>query len=142
MTLPVQFAALTQATGQNLDDDFAALGKLTPIPCTVSGTNVLALTANTDTPAVTAYANYMPFSGVVTSSNTGAVTAAVGSLATLNVYKDSIAGPVALSGGELVAGNAFTLVYDLALNSGAGGCHAITTTDTRASTSNHSTLNL
>lgn len=124
MALPNVFAAVTSATGAQLDANFNALGVLVPIPCTVSGTNTVTMTpATTNTPTVLAYSNYRLFSGVVATSNTGAVTIQVGSLTALTAYKDSPGGPVALAGGELRAGNAFTAEYDSALNSGAGGFH-------------------
>lgn len=124
MALPNTFATKTAATGLQLDENFNALGVLVPIPCTVSGTNTVTMTpATTNTPTVLAYSNYRLFSGVVAASNTGAVTIQVGSLTALNAYKDSPAGPIVLSGGELHVGNAFTAEYDSALNSGAGGFH-------------------
>ena len=124
MALPNTFATKTAATGLQLDENFNALGVLVPIPCTVGGTNTVTMTpATTNTPTVSAYSNYRLFSGVVAATNTGAVTIQVGSLTALNAYKDSPAGPIALSGGELHIGNAFTAEYDSALNSGAGGFH-------------------
>lgn len=124
MSLPNTFATKTAATGLQLDENFNALGVLVPIPCTVAGTNTVTMTpATTNTPTVLAYSNYRLFSGVVAATNTGAVTIQVGSLTALNAYKDSPAGPIALSGGELHIGNAFTAEYDSALNSGAGGFH-------------------
>jgi hypothetical protein len=70
----------------------------------------------------------MQLSGVAAATNTGSATAALGSLAALNVYKDTAGGPVLLTGGEIVIGNAFTLLYDVTLNSGAGGWHLFTST--------------
>jgi hypothetical protein len=123
MSLPYTFANLTTAQLNYLDANFAALGALTPIPCSTAGTNALALTPLANSPTVTQYANYGAFSGVVAVTNTTAVTAQVGSLPALAVYKDTSAGPAVLTGGELVAGNAFYLVYDAALNSNTGGFH-------------------
>lgn len=128
MPLPTQFANNANPTGQELDNDLAALGAITTIPCTVTGTNVLALTPIANTPTVSVYNPAQRFSGVVSATNTTAVTAQVGSLAALNVYKDSPSGPVVLSGNELIANNAFTLVYDAALNTGVGGFHLISST--------------
>lgn len=127
MPLPHQFAAATSATGAQLDDDFQAAALLAAIPCVVSGTNALTLTPETTpaTPSVSAYQNYMLFSGVAANDNTGAVTAAAASLATLSVYKDSASGPVALTGAEIQAGNLIILAYDSALNAGAGGFHLL-----------------
>lgn len=126
----VAFAAVTTATGAQLDANFNALGSLTAIPCTMSGSNTVTMTPDTgsNTPAVTAYRNYSLFTGIVASTNTGAATIQVGGLAALNVYKDSPAGPVALSGGEMIAGNAVSAEYDSALNAGAGGFRLYTST--------------
>lgn len=125
MALPYTFASLTTILSTYWDANYSALGALVPIPCSVAGTNAITLTPLANTPTVTSYANYMQFSGIVASSNSGAVTAAAGSLTALAVYKDTASGPVALSGGELIANTAFTLMYDNTLNSGAGGFHVI-----------------
>lgn len=129
MAFSVTFAALTAPVMSQLDTVFTQAGQLGVIPCAVAGTNDIVLTPTAGkTPVLSAYANYLRFSGVVVISNSGAVTARIGALAILNVYKDSPSGPVVCTGGELIAGCMFTLVYDLALNSGAGGFHLVTTT--------------
>ena len=116
-----------------LDTNFTTFGALVPIPCVISGTNVLALTPNgagvVPTPAISAYTTNMVFSGIASGSNTGAVTAAVGALPVLSVYKDTVLGVLTLAGDEIIAGNAISLRYDAALNSGAGGFHLIASTD-------------
>src|SRR5262245_51015154 len=121
MALPFAFSALTTPNLSMLDADFAALGVLTPIHCTASGTNTIVLTPVTDTPTVAAYVNQMQFTAVAAGTNSTAVTVQVGSLAALNVYKAAPGGAVALSGNELVSGLAFVAMYQSALNSGAGG---------------------
>jgi hypothetical protein len=123
MPLPFIFANATTVTTPQLDADFAALGAFVAIPCTVTGTNALTLGPVGNAPTVAAYVNYMPFSAVAVATNTGATTARLGSLAALSVYKDSPAGPVALAGSEIIIGNLITLIYDAALNAGAGGFH-------------------
>lgn len=129
MALPTTFAAVTSATGAQLDNDFNAVGNMGVFPCAVSGTNALTLTPTAGiTPTVAAYANYKRFSGIVAVTNTATTTLRIAALAALNCYKDSPAGPVALSGGELIVGNAFTAVYDSTLNTGAGGWHIYTST--------------
>lgn len=129
MAFPNTFAAVTTATGAQLDANFNAAGNLGVIPSAVSGGNTITLTPTAGiTPTIAAYANYMRFSGVVATTNTAATSLRINALASLVCYKDSLAGPVALSGGELIAGNAFTAIYDSALNSGAGGWHIYTTT--------------
>ena len=122
MALPYVFASLTTASSQFLDANFAALGALTAIPCSVSGVNALALSPVVNAPSVTQYMNYMPFVCDGTN-NTGPATAQVGSLPALPIYKDSLVGPTALTGGEMVAGNIYVLIYDAALNTGNGGFH-------------------
>lgn len=123
MPLPVLFANLTAPTLPELDEDFAALGAITQIPCAVSGTNALTLTPAASTPTISAYNQYQTYVGIASAGNTGPATGAVGSLGALAIYKDGIGGPTALTGGEIVTGNAIFLTYDSALNSGAGGFH-------------------
>lgn len=125
----VQFANNSTPALSDLDGNFNAFGVLAPIPCAVAGTNVLALTQNgagqAASIALPAYQNQVQVCGVAAATNTSAVTAAVGSLAALPVYKDTTAGPVALVGNEIISGNSITLRYDSTLNSGNGGWHLI-----------------
>lgn len=125
MPLPVTFASLSTATGAQLDSNFAALGALTPVPCSLAGSNSLTLTPLANTPTIPAYANYGTFVAVAALANTTGVTAAVGSLGALTVYKDTPSGPIALSGGEIAPGNVLCFVYDSTLGSGSGGFHLI-----------------
>ena len=138
------FANQTAPTGPELDGNFASYTPLTMIPCVVAGTNTLTLTplsgSAAATPAITAYQNYMVFSGVVTISNSGVTTLQVGSLAALPAYKDTALGPVALSGGELIAACAFTALYDSTLNSGGGGFHITTGPNTVGASLNVTSL--
>jgi hypothetical protein len=123
MPLPHIFTALAATQMSFLDDNFAALGALTAIPSVITGTNTLAVAPLATTPTISAYGNYQAFSGVAAGTNTGAVTAQVSGLGALSVYKDTISGPVALAGGEIVTGNLVVLTYDSSLNAGAGGFH-------------------
>ena len=125
MPLPFAFAAVSNATGQDLDNNFNALGAITPIPCSVSGSNSIQLTALINAPTISAYATYQAFVGQVAGTNTAPVTAAVGSLPFKPVFKDSPAGPVQLTGGEMVVGNVFSLLYDPVLDSAQGGFHLV-----------------
>lgn len=133
-----QFANDTTPALPDLDQNFNAVFVLTPVPCTVSGTNALALTQNGAGQAasgtIAAYENGLQLCGVAAQTNTSATTGALGALAALNVYKDSVAGPVPLTGGEIVAACAFTLRYDSALNASAGGWHLVTSTPTVGNT--------
>lgn len=127
-----QFENSTSNSLVALDNNFTTFGALVPIPCSVAGTNVLTLTQSAagmvPTPALSAYTTNEIFNGVAAATNTGSVTATVGALGTLTVYKDTSAGPVALSGGELILGCAFSLRYDASLNSGNGGFHLSSST--------------
>lgn len=120
-----------------LDNNFTTFGALVPIPCAIAGTNTLTLTQNAaglvPAPAISAYTTNMLFTGVATATNTGPVTAAVGAIAALSVYKDTVGGPVLLAGGEIVANNAISLRYDSALGGGAGGFHLVSATQNTAS---------
>ena len=123
MPLPVIFGPLNNPSLGQLDTNFAVVGLLGNQGCTVAGTNTLVLTPAATNPTVTAYANYIAFSAIAAHTNTGAVTAQVGSLAALSVYKDSAAGPVVLTGNEFIQNCYFELLYDSTLNSNAGGFH-------------------
>jgi hypothetical protein len=117
-----------------LDNNFTTFGALVPIPCGIAGTNALTLTQNAaglvPAPTISAYTTGMLFAGIAAGTNTGPATATVGTAGILNVYKDSSAGPVLLGGGEIVSGNAISLRYDAALNSGTGGFHLTSGTAT------------
>jgi hypothetical protein len=132
-----QFENNTQNSLVALDNNFTTFGALVPIPCAIAGTNALTLTQNAagivPTPTISAYTTNMLFTGIAASTNTGTATATVGSVGALNIYKDTVGGPVLLSGGEIVANNAISLRYDAALNSGAGGFHLTSATQSTAS---------
>lgn len=123
MALPFQFANVTTLVTSQLDANYNALGALTPIPCSSSGSNVVTLTPLANTPTVSAYSNYIQFTFISASSNTSTTTAAVGALAALAVYKDTGAGPIQLSGGEIVQNCQYTIIYDSSLGGGSGGFH-------------------
>lgn len=127
-----QFENNSQNQLSGLDNNFTTFGALVPIPCLVAGTNTLTLTQSAagmvPTPALTAYTTNVMFTGIAAATNTGPVTATVGSLGALPVYKDTAAGPVALTGNEIIALCAFSLRYDAALNGGGGGFHLNSTT--------------
>ena len=123
------FSNLTNPTGPELDNNFLAYAVFGTIPCSASGTNNLTLTQNSNTPTLSELTDGIQFSALAAGTNTTTVTANVSGFGVLNVYKDSLAGPVALSGGELISGNAFTLRYDSTLNSGNGGYRIYTNTE-------------
>lgn len=127
-----QFESGATASAIALDNNFTTFGALVPIPCVIGGTNTLTLTQNgvglVPTPTIQGYSTDMLFSGIAVATNTGPVTATVGSTGVLNVYKDTLAGPVLLTGNEIITGNAISLRYDAALNTGAGGFHLSSST--------------
>ena len=127
MSLPYIFASVTTITTPQLDANFAALGALTPIPCSLSGTNDIVLTPLTNTPSVTAYQNYMQFTGIASATSTGDMTAQIGALDALNIFVDTSGGPVRASSGSIVINTSFILMYDSTLDSGSGGFHLIST---------------
>ncbi len=135
------FASLTNPSLPELDTNFEIVSAQAPIPCTVSGTNSLTFTQIAQQSyTVTAYQQGMQLSGVAVATNNGASNAQLGSLAGLSIYKDSLAGPVLLAGGEIVNGCAFTLQYDSALSAGAGGWHLFASTANVGNPLNPSTL--
>lgn len=124
MGLPnIPYAGQTSPQMVELDQTFAAVGALTVIPAMIVGTNAITVSPLANTPAIPAYADYNLFGGIAGGTNTGATTANVNALGSLQVYKDGPTGPVALVGGEIVGGNYIVLAYDGTLNSGAGGFH-------------------
>lgn len=123
MPLPHQFGSVTTAQGAWLDENFNNTGVCTVIPCSAAGTNTLVLSAAAGFPFIGTYSFFQRFSFVSTNANTGPVTAQVGSLAVLGVYKDTPEGPTLLTGGEIATTNLVTLIYDATLAGGAGGFH-------------------
>lgn len=116
------FGTLTAATGGELDRNFTDVIGLGTVPGTIAGQNTLVLSVTSEVP-VPPYANYQRYAGVIAQTNNAATNFQVGTYQSLPCYKDTTSGPVALSGGELQAGNIGTFIYDSALNSGAGGFH-------------------
>jgi hypothetical protein len=123
-----------------LDNNIATVSGAAPISCSIAGTNALTLTPNAaglvPSSTLTAYTQNQIFTGIAVASNTGSVTATVGAIGVLNVYKDTSGGPLLLAGGsnpEIIALAAISLQYDAALNSGAGGFHLISSTQVNAS---------
>lgn len=142
MTAPVitLFANQTAPTGPELDNTFLAYAVFCNIPCVLSGTNAITLAQNANTPTLTQLTNYVQFSGVIANSNSDAVTLTHPSFGTLNVYKDSATGPIALTGNELIIGNAASFRYDSTLNTGAGGYHVVSNTGFTGGTVNSNTV--
>lgn len=121
MALPTSFANATTATGQQLDNNFQAVGALVTVQCTAIGTNAITLTPAANAPAVTAYNLPYPvkFGFVGFTTSTGSVTLQVGSLASLPVYTPTGA---QAAGGDIVAGFYYEVAFVVAstYNSGNG----------------------
>jgi hypothetical protein len=115
-----------------LDNNVVTLSAAAPISCGIAGTNTLTLTPNAaglvPSSTLAAYTQNQLFTGVAASTNTGPVTAMVGAIGAINVYKDTASGPALLTGQEIIALTAISLRYDSALNSDAGGFHLFSST--------------
>lgn len=125
MAFPWIFANLAAGNqpASKLDDNFNALGKISTIPCTATGTNAYTLAPAAGSPTVTAYNQLQAFRAIIPATSTGAVTAGQAAPGLLACYKPSGAGPVAAGAGDVVIGECYDFVFDMALNSGAGGFH-------------------
>jgi len=119
------FASQTSPTLPTLDANLGYLGAMSITPCTAVGTNALTVTQGTNLPTQAGLVQSMCFSWICPNTNTSAATATIGTFPSLNIYKDSEAGPVVLTGGEMVAKCLVTVQYDAALNVGAGGYHML-----------------
>ena len=119
------FASLGVGPGTTpqLDANLTTLSNLVPIPCTAAGINALILTSTAGAAALSAYANYMQFTFIAAAANTGATTANAAGLGVLPIYADTLNGPAALVGGEIVQNCQVTLRYDSTLNGNSGGFH-------------------
>jgi hypothetical protein len=128
MPLPVIFGPLSAAQMSQLDQNFAALGNLCVIPGTVTGTNSLVFSPAANTPTIGAYVDNLVFATITVNANSTTMHLQIGSLASMPVYKDSLNGPILLSGGEIAAHNYVQFAYDSTLNSGGGGFHVMSDT--------------
>lgn len=112
------FGPLSNATGAELDGNFANVALLGAYPSAAVGTNSITLTPTINAPAITAYQNYQGFTFVVPTNTTGAVTVRVGALAVLPLYWPS---GTQVGSGDLTAGQLCLIAYNAALNSNNGG---------------------
>jgi len=103
-----------------LDQTFAAVAALGTVSCTAVGTNSIALTPGTGGPTISAYFNHLLVAFVPAGASTGAVTAQVSGLPSVNVY---IQGSPSVQAGAstIPAGVLQFMAYNSALNSGNGG---------------------
>lgn len=111
MSLPITFASLPTGNvpASNLDSNFAAVGALTIIPCTASGTNAITLTPVTNAPSVSGYTAFQQFSFVAAATSTGAVTININSIGAIPL---NVIGGTQAGAGQIVSG----LFYVIALN--------------------------
>lgn len=145
MALPSSFSNESNPIMSELDANFAALGAISYVPCTASGTNTITLTPKTNTPAINGYSQLQGYPFVATTTNTGSVQIQVlgpsGSpLTLLQAYKLSSGGPTPLTSGDIQLGSYYIPVYDLALNSGVGGFHLVNVVGTITSTAQPNTV--
>lgn len=121
MGLPVTFGPLTAAQMSQLDSNFQAVGALTTVQCTATGTNAIVLTPVANQPVVSAYGLPYPvkFGFTAAASSTGNVTLEVGSLGFLPVYTQA---GVQATTSTLANGNYYEVVYTTGsiYNSGSG----------------------
>ena len=122
---PNKFSNVTTAQTPWLDQNFNFVGSLVWTPCAVTGTNTLTFTPAANSPSVTAYSQGLVVAGIAAGANTTSVVANVAGVGTANVYKDTIAGPVILTGNEIQPNNQLILTYDPTLNGSAGGFHLV-----------------
>lgn len=112
-----------------LDQNYAALVGYANDPTNRVSVAVDSGAANgyvlTPSPAIPNYSNPLIVWFVPAHSNTTTSTANISGKGALTIFKDSGAGPVALTGGEIIAANWCGIAFDSALASGAGGFHLL-----------------
>lgn len=120
MALPFAFANVSVLLTTSLDANFNALGAMSVIPCTASGTNTIALTPNSNTPTISAYTTMSPvFAFIAAGSNSGATTINVNGVGAKTLYKTN--GATVVGSGDIISGSLYLVNYNPALNTGAGG---------------------
>lgn len=125
MAFPWIFANLAAGNqpASKLDDNFNALGTYATVPCTAAGTNAITLTPVSGTPTIGSLNQLQSYRFLAAATSTSAVTIQVLALGFLPAYYPGVSGPVAANSGNVVIGECYDAIYDVALNSGAGGFH-------------------
>lgn len=125
MAFPWIFANLAAGNqpASKLDDNFNALGTYATVPCAASGTNAITLTPAAGAPTISAYNQLQAYRFIAAATSTGAVTIQVLAIGFLPAYLPSVTGPTAAGTGNVVIGESYDAIYDVALNSGGGGFH-------------------
>jgi hypothetical protein len=105
------------------DQSLADMGALGIIPCTAAGTNAITLTqlGTVFSPNVTVPNALQLFSFLATATSTAAVTIQIGSSGALKYYVDGV---TQAGAGSVQSGLPYFVMYNAALNSGAGGFQA------------------
>ena len=117
--VPNIFGALTTPSLPNLDSDFTAVTPNVVLACNAAGTNALTLTPLAGTLSQTAYSDKELFSFIALNTSTASVTAQIGALGSINLYK---AGGITQAGsGDIVASQYYIIAYQASLNASAGG---------------------
>lgn len=126
MALGTTYATLP--TGNNaaslLDTSFSQVGAMGVTACTATGTNTILLTQKANQPTISAYNNYLLFSFVAAANSTGSVNINVNNISALPLYLSD--GVTAAASGSISINVLYLIVYNLALNSGAGGFQLVT----------------
>lgn len=90
------------------------------VPCEATTTsNAIALVPLLHKEGGATYADHMTFSAVADATTSGSVTATVGDLPSVKVYKDG--GSTQAAAGDIVSGRLYLFIFNSALNGGAGG---------------------
>jgi hypothetical protein len=102
-----------------LDTQFGNVAEWGRIICSAAGTNAIELSPSLSGFSAPVYATGHCYFFVAAASSTGAVTLKVGAQAAKNVYRAD--GSTQIAAGDVVAGRAYAVTYNSALNLGAGG---------------------
>lgn len=113
---------LTQSGALVLDQMWRQIAAgFVAVPCKAVQTdpNLLMLTPTLHKEGAASYTNFEIFVAVAAATSTDVVRAAVGSLATLNVFIDGGASPA--GSGDIIVDLLYLFVYNAALDGGNGG---------------------
>jgi hypothetical protein len=91
------------------------------VPCVITqaSPNVLIMTPRLHEEGARTYGDYMCFAGVAAATSTGSVTATLGELASVKVYKDG--GATQAGTGDIVSARLYLFLYNSVLDAGNGG---------------------
>jgi hypothetical protein len=121
MTYPTVFANLAAGNqpASLIDTMFNIAGQQGNLPCTAGGgASSITLTPNANYYVPTAYTDMQLASFQAAATSTGAVTIAIGGLASVRLYTAAL---VQANAGDVTSGNPYVIQYRSFLNSGSGG---------------------